>query len=550
MSYYRILCDGYPLLDTRLEEYTVVKPTCTLELNKSGTLKFDIYPTHPYYNAIHKLSSVITLLENDTIIFQGRVLDDDINFDNAKSVVCEGELAYLLDSIVRPYEYTGSVSGMVTKYIVDHNAQVEAKKRFTVGQVTVTDPNDYITRAASAYPSTWNEVNDKLIKLLGGYIRLRYTEDVTYFDYVTNYGSVNNQVIEFGNNLLDLTRYIKGADIATRIIPLGKTLENDGDKGEEKRLTITGINNGKDYVEDAEAIERYGVITKTATFDDVTTESVLLQRGYQTLEDKKKLKVTIELTAFDLHLFNVDIERIKLGDYIRVKSPKHNVNEYMEVSKLDLDLDNPANNKITLGTTFSTLTNEASGNSKLEKDVATIKSDYVTNGAIRSIQEQVKNVITSNESSIDQSASEILLQVSSDYASKSEVESLQEQLSSSISQTDENIQFTFERTTMYTEQVEGELRGKFESLQTYYRFDEDGAEIGKSDSPFKARFSNTELGFYDNGQKVSYIGNAKMYITDAEVNNKLTVGNYENGYWDWIPRQNGNLSLKWRKGGE
>ncbi|MCQ2569865.1 MAG: phage tail protein, partial [Limosilactobacillus sp.] len=310
MAYYRILCDGYPLLDTRLNDYNLISPKCTIELNKTGSLVFDIYPTHPYYDLIHKVSSVITFLEGEEIIFQGRVMDDDIDFDKIKTVECEGELSFLLDSIVRPYTYEGSVEGLVEQFIDSHNDQVETKKRFTVGQVTVTDPNDYIIRAASAYPTTWNEFNDKCIALLGGYMRLRYTEQVTYFDYIENYGNVNSQVIDFGSNLINLSKYVKGADVATRIIPLGAVIDNDGEAGEQKRLTIENINDGLDYVEDNEAIGVYGVITKVVTFDDVTTETVLLQRGFQALPEQKLLQITLEITALDLHLLNVDVERI------------------------------------------------------------------------------------------------------------------------------------------------------------------------------------------------------------------------------------------------
>lgn len=551
MAYYRILCDGYPLMDTRLDEYNVISPKCTVELNKTGSLSFDIAPNHPYYDMIHKLSSVITLLEGDEVIFQGRVLDDDLSFDKTKHVECEGELAYLLDSIVRPYTYGGSVRGLVTQLIQSHNEQVEKKKRFMVGQVTVEDPNDYITRAASAYPNTWSEFNDKCIKLLGGYVRLRYTpQQVTYFDYIESYGNVNEQVIDFGKNLLNLSKFVKGAEVATRIIPLGATIDNDGEAGEQKRLTIESINGGLDYVEDAEAIELYGVITKVVTHDDVTLKSVLLQRGYSDLAQQKFLQITLEITALDLHLLDVDVERIKIGDQIKVRSKPHGIDEYMLVSKIEIDLDDATNTVVTLGSAFTTLSNEIKGAGNIINDVNTIKSDYVTGEQVAGIQEKIENVRSSSESQIGQTSSEIMSQVSSDYASKSEVNSLNEELSSKLHQTDEDIQLTFERATLYTEQVNGEIRSIIETIMTYYRFDENGALIGKSGSPFETRIDNQELGFYQNGQRVAYINNQRLYVKDVEVYNVLTIGNYEIGYWDWKPRANGNLSLKWRGGAE
>ncbi len=547
MAFYRILCDGYPLMDTRLDEYSVYNPTCTVELNKTGSLSFDIDPTHPYYEMIHKVSSVITLLENDQIIFRGRVMDDDIPFDKVKTVECEGELSFLLDSIVRPYTFSGSVSDLVKLYLDSHNEQVEARKQFKLGNVTVTDPNNYIVRASSDYPNTWNEFNDKTIELLGGYLRLRYTQDGTYFDYVESYENVNQQVIDFGENLLDLSKYVKAADVATRIIPLGAQVETEGEseEGTEKRLTIKGVNGGKDYVEDAEAIDLYGVISKVVTYDDVTTETALLSKGYEALAAQKLLQITLEVTALDLHVMNVDIERIKIGDMIKVRSKPHGIDEYMLVSKIQMDLDDPSKTVITLGSTFATFTNETKGANTVLADVANIKSDYASTAVVQAAMNEISNTV---QTQIVQSSIDIVTLVSSDHATKTDLESLNEELSSQIQQTDEDVQLTFERTTLYTDSLAEEMRSVYEQILTYYRFDENGAIIGKSDSPFETRVDNEELGFYQNGQRVAYISNNKLYNTDVEVNNALTIGNYENGYWDWLPRQNGNLSLKWRGG--
>ena len=71
-------------------------------------------------------------------------------------------------------------------------------------------------------------------------------------------------------------------------------------------------------------------------------------------------------------------------------------------------------------------------------------------------------------------------------------------------------------------------------------------ELGKIGNSFVAKLSNEKLAFLQDGVEIAYISNNKLYITDAEIKNMLTVGNPSNGYFDFIPRQNGNLSLKWR----
>ena len=145
---YQINCDGYILHDTRLEkEYRVISPKCKLKTNTTGTLSFQIAPTHPYYSVIQKLSSEITLTQDGDWIFTGRVLNDEKDFNNIKTVECEGELAYLLDSNQRQAEYHDlTVAQYFATVISKHNSMVESKKQFTVGMVTVEDDNDSLYR--------------------------------------------------------------------------------------------------------------------------------------------------------------------------------------------------------------------------------------------------------------------------------------------------------------------------------------------------------------------------------------------------------------------
>ena len=89
-----------------------------------------------------------------------------IDFYNRKQVECEGELSFFNDTIVRPYDYQGSVETLFKQYVNNHNAQVNIEKKFTPRNCTVTDPNDYITRANINYPTSKAEMDEKLINNL------------------------------------------------------------------------------------------------------------------------------------------------------------------------------------------------------------------------------------------------------------------------------------------------------------------------------------------------------------------------------------------------
>lgn len=166
------------------------------------------------YDALQKMKSEIEVYQDGEFLGAYRVLNTDLDFNNIKAVTCEGELAYLLDSVQRPSEYHDiSVEDYFETLISNHNDDVDEDKQFAVGAVTVTDPNDSLYRIHN-YESTWECVDDKLIDRLGGYVRCRRVNGVRTIDYVTSYGNVNTQIIRFGENILDLTR-----DIRVRILP-------------------------------------------------------------------------------------------------------------------------------------------------------------------------------------------------------------------------------------------------------------------------------------------------------------------------------------------
>lgn len=348
---YRVLCDGLLLYDDLLEGFKIFKPKLELELNKTGSFEFAIYPDHPYFDFLNKLKSIITVYQDDYMMFRGRILDDEIGFYNEKQVSCEGELAFLIDSLQRPFDFNGTISEFLSFLIDRHNEQVDADKRFTLGTVSVTDPNNYIHRTDSEYQNTLETIQKGLLDTHGGYLWIRHVEDITYLDYLEDFHSLSTQEITFAKNLLDLKRIRNGDDIATVLIPLGAKVE-----GSEDRLTIKTVNDGKDYLEDTEAVEKYGRITVTHKWDDVTEASNLLTKATAYFAELVKLPEVIELSAADLAAIDVSVNSFKLGTYVNVTSNPHGIGQRFLVNKLSINLLEPATNKLVLGGEVKTFT--------------------------------------------------------------------------------------------------------------------------------------------------------------------------------------------------
>lgn len=357
---YRVYCDGQQIYNSKLENYQIFSPSLEMELNKTGSFLFSIFPDHPYYGLIKKLKSIITVWQDNYLLFRGRVLEDEVGWHNEKKITCEGELAFLLDSIQRPYDYTGTVKGYLNLLVTRHNEQVEESKRFTVGNVTVTDNNDYIVRANSEHTDTLKEMQDKLVGLMGGYLVVRHDGYINYLDYLADVNLLSPQKIEFGKNLLDLKRIRKGADIATAVIPLGAKLKDAEDKETDQRLTIADLNNGLDYIVDEDAKAQYGLIVKTVIFDDVTEAANLLTKGKAHLSQLVNMPDTVELTAADLATVDKDISSFHLGTKVQVTSRPHGIDQLFTVSKLSINMLDPAANHLVLGGVLDTFTAKAS----------------------------------------------------------------------------------------------------------------------------------------------------------------------------------------------
>nr|DAI63191.1 MAG TPA: hypothetical protein [Caudoviricetes sp.] len=115
-----------------------------------------------------------------------------------------------------------------------------------------------------------------------------------------------------------------------------------------------------------------------------------------------------------------------------------------------------------------------------------------------------------------------------------------ETLKTMIEQGDSQIEFNFKNIQDKTDELGNIIANNQSVLEEYIRFKGALIELGRVGNDFSAILSNTELAFLQNGQKIAYISNNKLYITDAEVQNKLVIGKFA-----FIPRANGNLSFTW-----
>lgn len=324
------------------------------KVGKAGTLKFGIAIAHENYSKVVPFRSYVTVYRDDESYWHGRVISAECDFYKTKSVICEGELAYLNDSILPVYEFSGDIPEYIDYVLGIHNSQVENAKKIYRGIITVTDPNGYLARSNKNYPSSFNELSNKLVGTYGGYFRTRH-ESRIYLDYIYEYGDANTQELRIEENILDYTSKL-GGDFYTRLIPLGKS-EDDGE--ETVQLTIASVNDGKIYVDNPALIERYGVIVGTKEWEDVGLPENLKAKG-QADVNAQELPSGFELTAVDLSHLDKDIQMLRMGCKTVAISPFHGLAaEYFLTAKTSY-LDSPEKDTVSFGELPKTFTGSAS----------------------------------------------------------------------------------------------------------------------------------------------------------------------------------------------
>ena len=548
MSLFRVYVDGELFYHPNLSKLAITEAKISENAVNIDSLSLSAPYSHPYINSIKPMASVIVCKKGEEIVFEGRAVDDGSDFYNTHSWTCESSLAYLKDTLQPPFSYKGPLKGLLEQFISVHNSKVEVQKQFKLGNITVTDNNDYIAYSSSEYMKTIDAIKNKLINTHGGYLQVRYEKDGKYLDYLADFNLRSLQKVEFGKNITDVKITKDHTERVTALIPLGakktKTDENGNEIQLDERVDITSVNNGLDYVHDEKEVKNIGWIWTTEIWNDVTLPGNLLRKAQSRLTDLAKGVTSIQLTIIDESDTGADIGDIHARMYVECISKPHGINGTYLCINRTRDYLNPAGNTITIGASGVSLSQAAASQDKnissLEDDILgqTHKIESI-NGELNLVNDRFHDCY----SEIAKTSDKITSIVHDTYIEKSQLATIQKDFQTSITQNSSEIRMDF---TAITDEIKGNVAHNQELLKEYIRFKGALIELGKLGNAFTAELSNEELAFKENGQKIAYISNNSLVITNAEIRNKLSLGNESRGWFDFIPRTNGNLSIKWR----
>ncbi len=316
--------DGRLLFAAGMPGYEIVDGTISEAVGSASAATIKLPPSNVMRDMPVKRASVISIRKDGAEVFRGSVVDTTTDLRGMRTYSIDSAMMWLADICKPPHTINGmAVSTYLGALVTQYNAGCLAGKQIKLGKVGVSLPS--ITMSASEYKSML-DLAKEAASVSGGELRIRYADGAVYLDCLASYDHRCSQTVELRKNLLGLTDEIDGADLVTRVYPVGK----DG-------LTIKDVNGGKVYLVNAAAEGIYGRIDGTLRAD-TDDASALKATAAAYLARHSGLSRGIQVTAADLSAQDIMIESFAIGDSVRVVSPPHGIDTIMQVSKLDTSL--------------------------------------------------------------------------------------------------------------------------------------------------------------------------------------------------------------------
>ena len=508
-------------------------------INTIDSFSFSMNPFNSGFNLVHDFLTLVSVFNTNKnrFEFQGRVIYSSGSMDEsgslAKEVICESFLGFLCDSqqkYVATQNWT--VEGLLEHILTVHNSQVEEYKQFTIGEVTVTDPNDNLYVGIQREDS-WKTIKSKLIDKLGGEITFRVVDGVNYLDYVVQRGQTLSTEIALSKNMKSITREDNPIDYVSRVIPLGAKLTDAEGKTTEERLDITSVNNGVEYIESEEALQAFGKRYVTVLFDDVTTASNLLEKGKAWLAENNKVQIKYTINALDLSLLGMDINDFDICNYHPIKNALLGIDDVARIIKKKVDVVDESQSTFEIGDNFKTLSDlQLERDEELANAVQIVENSQSDLKAFVSIEVEnktieMKEIIVEQNTTMTNDFEQILFNALQSYTETGDFEAYQNTVASQLQLIAEQMTLQFTETTKHLEEVNSTLQEQLNTITKYFTFNIDGLTIGEVGNPNKLVLDNDEISILVNGVVVQkFDAQGMALIPELNITKSLNLFGY------------------------
>lgn len=381
---YELLYDNEILFDP-YSDNIVTDAKLTAKYNNPDYFDFTVSSTNSLYDSLKERSGLVELYYNGEKIFEGQITSIEMDLDGNKDVKCSGPLSYLSDTLVRPYSTKNgeaetiapdTVSGIFQWYIDQHNKHtLDPNKQFVVGvnQGSMLAANNSFSRTSDSLPNTWNEIKNAILDDLGGFLFVEHKNSTKILNLYGDVHETNAQIIDFGVNITDFSKKSDTSNQYTAIRPRGYTPKAPEYDQNKKMYPITlsdlpdnvldfdsDLVKKGDVIYSISAVQRYGYKEYAYSNNDIDDTTNLLKTAAIVLKTLISPAESITVKAIDLALYMDDYKHLRVGQAVRIRSRLHDVDQYMMVNTITLDINNPANTEYELGISYESLTGQQS----------------------------------------------------------------------------------------------------------------------------------------------------------------------------------------------
>lgn len=288
----------------------------TLETNSLWTATFTMPADDPKTEYCTPLNYV-EIFDGDERIDLFRIIGEDLERSDGATRFynCEHVLATLLNDVLFQYHQCGG-TGVRTAEVLNYILNRQTTRNWVLGSCDFERffeynwENSTILAALFAVPECFD--SDYL-----------WTWDTTGYPWSLSLVAPSDRLkseIRYAKNMTEIRKSRDDTGLANRIYALGY--------GEGvNQLTISSVNNGLPYVEDALSIEKYGLCSSILVDTRYEVEENLKAYAEQILRESAEPYYSYEIGAIDLHRLTGDaFSRFWPGEIVRIVDDEDGVN--------------------------------------------------------------------------------------------------------------------------------------------------------------------------------------------------------------------------------
>lgn len=530
----------------------IINGTGVEGINTINTFSFDILTNNPCFNELFPYSTKIYVfnIKKNKYVFKGRIIKSKLSMETdgsySKHVECEDKMGYLRDTLMdylpeqywnvnkTSYNADGTIKKRgVIEYVLNlHNKKQPVEKHIFIGEILIEDTEKTLFFGMQQHKNAFDSLKEKLVEHLGGELKIREGEDgKLYLDYMPEIGEIKSTTIKSKKNLQKLDKETDPTAYITRLYPLGAKIkkqikENDGTISEvetDERYTCAEANNGLPYIDDKDGIELYGIIEGYQYFDHVVKPATLLNHGKVYMATNNKVKQKYVVSSLDLSTIGLDIDTFETGNYYPIIDEVSNINDVLRIIKKTYSINEPETSQLEFGDKYATSTElqlkrENDLKNQFHEEIVTIENN--ANYNVIKTQNYLTSLINQFSDRIEQIIAEKTVSINDFNKYITEI-------STKFTQTSDNFSFLFEELQKEIQNINGTVTTNQNQIIKYIRFEDGNIILGMVGNEILLKQSHDRISFLQNNIEVAYFSNNKLYVSDAEFINGITVLTFE-----------------------